>query len=223
MSFLLESFTVTVGNTSQVLALGPKAIWCMALIHELPLSHCTWSGLWVQTREPFVQDIFLEHLLCARHYARHWDMVVNRLTQSPRFISFCSPKWILSPRTIYQLAIWHIPDSRFLLILYHSLCFLQNGEKFRGNSHLQSGDNKSEKEIIYIKCLTECLAHSIYDYNCLSTSGIYYICHSSDSYLGPMLYLALFSLHVFVFLPPQLDYKSLESRSHIFSFLTLTQ
>ena len=35
-----------------------------------------------------VHDIFIEQLFCARHYARHWDMVVNTLTQVSRFISF---------------------------------------------------------------------------------------------------------------------------------------
>lgn len=63
---------------------------------------------------------------------------------------------------------------------------------------------------MYIKYLTECLAHSVYDY-------------LSDSYLCPMLYLALFSLHVFICLLSQLGYKSLKVGTTFYPFQPCTQ
>lgn len=82
-----------------------------------------------------VQDTFAEDLLCARHLCWALEYGGEQTNVASRFISFYSPKWVLCPRSMHLLTIWHIPDSRSLLTLYHSYCFLQNGEKIRGNSY----------------------------------------------------------------------------------------
>lgn len=163
VSFPLESFTVTGGLG------GISTGLCDYLVYGFnsQITFVPVYFIWVictNQRVLFflVHDILIKQLLYARHYARHWDMVVNRITRASRFISFYSPEWVFSLGSVHLPAIWHIPDFRSLLSLYHSSRFLQNGEKIRGNSHFYSEDNISGNEIMYIHYLTECLAHSNY-------------------------------------------------------------
>lgn len=94
--FPLESFTIIVGNW-ETLALGPEAIWCMVLIHYL---YPTVLGLgYRKTRGSFVQDIYRVPVMCKAL----GDMVVNRVTQVPRFIALYSPKWIRQPSDTFLI------------------------------------------------------------------------------------------------------------------------
>lgn len=57
------------------------------------------------------QDIFIEQLLCTRHCAGHWDMVVNRLTWAQDSFLSVALKGSLAPDQCICL-----PSGTFLIL-----------------------------------------------------------------------------------------------------------